>query len=124
MKYLGVDFVLRKIGLAVSEGQLSSPLVVIHIKNINEGVIKIEEIILKEKIDKIIVGLPESGIRDFILKFVKKLAQKFQVATFEETLSSKNAKNIMISLGIGKKKRMEDDSYSASIILQNYLDSL
>ena len=123
MKYLGVDFGLRKIGLATSEGELSSPLSVLHVSNLSEGIKKIEEIVRGEKIDKIIVGLPESGVRNFILKAVKKLAQKFDVETIEETLSSKNAQATMINLGLSKKKRMEEDAYSAAEILQNYLDA-
>ena len=124
MKYLGVDFGLRKIGLAISEGELSSPLQVIHIKNLNQGIKKIAEFVFREKIDKIIIGVPESGVRVVILKAIRKLKEKFDVETIEETLSSKNAQVTMINLGLGKKKRMEEDAYSAAEILQNYLDGL
>ncbi len=122
MKYLGVDFGLRKIGLALSEGELSSPLTVLHIKNLNEGIKKIEEVIINKEIDKVVIGIPESGVRMSILKVVNKLRKKFDVAIVEETLSSKDAQSTMKSLGLGKKKRQEEDAYSAAIILQDYLD--
>ncbi len=32
MKYLGVDFGLKRVGLAVSEGELASPLQTIEVK--------------------------------------------------------------------------------------------
>lgn len=123
MKYLGVDFGLKKIGLAISEGELSSPLAVIHIKNLNEGIKKIEEVVNKQKIDRIVIGVPDSGVRTTIFKAVKKLKEKFDVVVADETLSSNIAQSTMINLGIGKKKRAEEDAYAAAEILQEYLAS-
>ncbi len=122
MKYLGIDFGLKKIGLAISEGELSSPLSILHIKNLNEGIKKIEEVAYKEKIDRIVIGVPDSGVRTSILKVVKKLKEKFDVVVSAETLSSKMAQSTMINLGVGKKKRAQEDAYAAAQILQDYLD--
>ena len=124
MKYLGVDFGMKKIGFAISEGELSSPLTILHIKNLEDGVNQIKEVAMHEKADKIIIGLPDSGVRKHILKVVKKLKEQFDVETFEETLSSKDAQKAMIDLGFGKKKRMEEDAYAAAIILQDYLEKV
>lgn len=124
MKYLGVDFGLRKIGLAISEGELASPMNVIYIKNQKEAVKKIEEIVKKNNIDKIVIGLPDSGVRSVILKIAANLRTKIPVETVDETLSSKHAKTQMIELGINKKKRTEEDAFSAALILQEYLDNL
>lgn len=123
MKYLGVDFGLRKIGLAISEGVIATPFKVIYVNSQKDAILKISEVIQKESINKIIVGVPESGVRSIILKVVKKLKDKFKVEIVEEHLSSKNAQSTMVNLGIGKKKRMEEDAYSAAIILQDYLDN-
>ena len=123
MKYLGVDFGLRKIGLALSEGELSSPFKIIHINSLNEGIKKIEEIIEKEKIEKVVIGLPDSGVRAAILKVVSKLSKKYVVVTTDETLSSIGAQSTMLNLGLGKKQRREEDAYSAAQILQDYLDN-
>lgn len=123
MKYLGVDFGLRKIGLAISEGMIATPFKVIHVNSQQDATRKILEIAKRENINKIIVGVPESGVRDTILKVVKKLRADFEVEEVEEHLSSKNAKSTMINLGIAKKKREEEDAYSAAIILQDYLDN-
>lgn len=122
MKYLGIDFGLRKIGLAISDGELASPLGIIHVKDKKDAVKKIKDIIKEENIDQLVVGLPESGIRSAVLKFITQLKLKIPVETVEETLSSQQAKGRMINLGIKRKKRREEDAYSAAEILQNYLD--
>lgn len=123
MKYLGIDFGLKKIGLAISEGELASPHSVLHVKTRNEAVEKIENLVKKEGIDQIVVGLPDSGVRSAVLKVVAKLRLAIPVETADETLSSKHATEKMLELRIKKEKRMEEDAYSAAIILQDYLDS-
>lgn len=124
MKYLGVDFGLRKIGLALSEGEIATPFSLIYVKNTEDGFNKIKDIIQKQSIDTVVVGLPESGIKQTVLKFIKKLKIIIKVKIAEETLSSKSAKLEMIKLGLGRKKRIHEDAYAACVILQNYLDNL
>ncbi len=123
MKYLGVDFGLRKIGLAISEGVTATPFKVIYVNSQKDALLKILEIAKSENINKIIIGIPESGVRATILKVVKKLREDFEVETIDEHLSSKNAQATMINLGIGKEKREKEDAYSAAIILQDFLES-
>lgn len=124
MKYLGVDFGLRKIGLAISEGEIAIPLKVIHVKSKQEGVSRLLEIIEKENIDTVVMGVPESGVRSAILKVASIIKQKVSVYLIEETLTTQNAKQEMLSLGMKRKKRkLKEDAYSASLILQEYLDS-
>jgi len=117
MKYLGVDFGLRRIGLAVSEGELASPWQVVDAK-------KFSEIIKKNKFEKIVVGLPEGKMGKKVVGFVNALKkQGFEVETADETLSSRRALEQMISENIPRKKRRSNDAAAAAIILQNYLDS-
>lgn len=118
MKYLGVDFGLKRIGLAVSEGELASPWQVVDTKKFSEN-------IKKDSFEKIIVGLPEGKMGKNVVRFVNALKkQGFEVETADETLSSKKALDKMIEDNIPQKKRRRSDAYSAAIILQNYLDSL
>ncbi len=58
MKYLGIDFGLKKIGLAVSEGELATPREVLTVTGFSDAVDQILTIIKKDKFDKIVVGLP------------------------------------------------------------------
>lgn len=123
MKFLGVDFGLRKIGLAISEGEIATPLKVIHIKSKQEGISQLLEIIKEEEIEEVVMGIPESGIRDVILKLSSAIKQKVPIHFWEETLSTQNANNKMLSLGMKRKTREEkEDAYSAALILQEYLD--
>lgn len=124
MKYLGIDFGLRKIGLAISEGELASPWQVLAVKNFSEAVEKISRIIEDNNFDKIVVGLPEGKMGQNVRGFVKALQKRgFAVETADETLSSKRALETMIEQGIGRDKRQQEDAFSAAGILQVYLDN-
>ena len=124
MRYLGIDFGLRKIGLATSEGEIAAPLTVLHVKNKTDALKKIREVIDKKSIDEVVIGLPESGIRSKVLRFADKLKLTTSVKIVEETLTSYNAKRQMIEQGLSRRKRTEEDAYSAALILQEYLDNL
>lgn len=125
MKYLGIDYGLRKIGLAISDGQLASVYDVLNISSLNDALSRIKNIIDKEDISQVVIGIPESGAaKKNAERFAQKLSLLISVIRTDETLSSQNAKNLMINLGVGKKERENEDSYSAALILQNFLDSL
>lgn len=124
MKYLGVDFGLRHIGLAISEGELASPLKIIEVKGFKDGVEKISKFIEQEGFTQIIVGLPEGKIGQTILGFVNALKKLgFDVMTFDETLSTRQAVALRLKSNTPRKKRRFNDATAAAIILQNYLDS-
>lgn len=130
MRYLGVDYGLKKAGLAISEGQIASPLKVLEISGLNDAVSKILQVINKEEIERVVIGVPDSGqsekiVKNFILKLRADLKERpVSVIEADETLSSSSAKELMINLGIGEKQRQKEDAYSAVIILQNFLDSI
>ena len=124
MKYLGIDFGLRRIGLAISEGNLASPWQVLEVKNFTDATLKISKIIKDQQFEKIIVGMPEGKMGKNVIGFVNSLRKLgFEVETADETLTSKKALQAMIEQGVGQKRRRLEDAYSAAEILQNYLDS-
>ncbi len=124
MKYLGVDFGLRRVGLAISEGEFASPLTVIEVKSFKDAVEKVSQVIKKEEFNKIVVGLPEGKIGQTVLGFVKALKKEgFEVETADETLSSQKAIAHMVLQNVSQKTRRFSDATAAAIILQNYLDS-
>src|SRR6266404_4505861 len=57
--YLGIDFGLSKIGVALSFGSLSEPYKTLRYKTKEELILKLKQIIEKEKVEKIIVGMSE-----------------------------------------------------------------
>lgn len=124
MKYLGIDYGLKRVGLALSEGEFASAWKIIEINGLENALNQISVIVTKEEIDQIVVGMPEGEMGKVTKKFVNALGQKdFNVITTEETLSSQNATRLMIDLGVSKKGRKRNDDIAAADILQNYLDS-
>ena len=123
MKYLGVDYGKTKVGLALSEGLSASPFQVLSVGSLEDALVKIQKVIKEEKIDQVVVGLPESGeARKIAEKFIDRLKQYIPVESADETLSSHEALQTMIKLGKSKKARSREDATSAAIILQEYLD--
>lgn len=124
MKYLGVDFGLKRIGLAISEGNLASPWKVMEVSSKKEALEKIEKLIKNDGFDKVIVGLPEGKIGKRANQFINILRKKgLDIESSDETLSTREATSKMIELDVPLKKRRINDAYSAAIILQNYLDN-
>ena len=124
MKYLGIDFGLRRIGLATSNGDFASPENILEVSGFKDAVNKVIEIINKEEFSKIVVGLPQGKMGKNVLGFVKALKKAgLDVITADETLSTKRADSQMIEVGFPLKKRRVNDAYAASIILQDWLDN-
>lgn len=125
MKYLGIDFGLKRVGLSASEGTLASPFKTLEVKNFQDAVRQVDDLIKKEGFDKVVVGLPEGKIGQIVLGFIKALKNTgVEVVGADETLSSQKAVQQMIESGISKKERHTADATAAAIILQDYLDSL
>ncbi len=126
MNILGIDYGKSKVGLALSRGKLSEPLRVIKYKDENNLIQEIQKIIIQEKIEKIVVGISEGEMAEESKKFSLDLKNALDVSVVnqDETLSTRDAINLSIQGGIGRKKRKEmEDAYAASIMLQNYIDS-
>lgn len=124
MKYLGIDFGLKRVGLAISEGSYPSPLEVVAVRGLKDAVKKVSQFAKEREFTRIVVGLPEGKMGQTVLGFVNGLRKiGLDVEVFDETLSSKRATRQMIEENIPLKKRRIDDAYSAAIILQDYLDS-
>jgi len=119
MKYLGIDYGRRKIGLAVSDGKLAEPFRVIRYKDIKSLVQQIKQIINIEKVDKVVVGISENEMAKESKEFAKTLGAQI----YDETLTTHDAIKLSILGGVKMKKRREmEDAYAATIMLQNYLD--
>ncbi len=121
MKYLGVDFGIRRVGLATSEGELASPWKILTGKGVNDLILKLQK--EATNFDKVVIGLPEGKMGKLIKKVVVKLQKNgLDIVTSDETLSSKNAASLMVEMAVGKKKRKVNDNIAAAIILQQFLD--
>ncbi len=125
MKYLGIDFGLKRVGLAFSEGTLATPFKTLEVINFKDATVQVLNIIKEEGFEKVVVGLPEGKMGQTVLRFIKALKKSgLKVAEADETLSTHQATLQMIEAGIKRDKRQTNDAVAAAIILQNYLDLL
>lgn len=119
MRFLGIDFGLKKIGLAISEGFLAEPFGVFKNKD------QLIKICQKQEIKKIIIGISEGKMAKKTRDFGSQLALQtgLPVEYQDETLTSEEAKKLMVKIGKPKEKRQKQgDAIAAALILQSYLD--
>lgn len=127
MKILGIDYGRSKVGLAVADGPLAEPIKVVRYKDVDSLVSEIKNLIEKEEIEKVVVGVSEGQMGEESRKFASAISNQqptLDVTTFDETLTSQDAQSLSIQAGINRKKRHQmEDAYAATIMLQNYLDN-
>ncbi len=137
MRFLGFDLGTKTLGIAISDltNTIASPLKTIRFQESDYDSIipEIEEIVIREKIDKIILGLPKNmnntlGERaQETIKFQEKLKQNLNIEVIlqDERRTTVEANNYMLEANLSRKKRKEKiDTLSAVIILQTYLNKL
>ena len=130
MRYLGLDLGTKTLGLAISNGMIATSLKTIHFNDLEELINKLGKVIVEEKIDLLVLGLPKNmnntiGPRAEATIEFKEMLEKlnYQVVLQDERLSTVSAHNYMIEADLSRKKRKEKvDSLAATIILQAYLD--
>lgn len=136
MKILGIDFGLKKIGLALadSEIKIAMPGDIIYYSTKSELLKKIKEVIIEKEIKKIIIGLPlsfdfsETEMSKRVRDFGGLLGKEFGLSIdFQnEISSSKQIENIDFEINRKiknrKPKQKKDvDNRSATLILESYL---
>ena len=143
MKYLGVDFGEKKVGLAKSDslGQIAFPFKIL--KNDENFEKNFLEILEEEKIEKIIFGkslnyqMEENKIHKKLKKFLEKIIPVFEQKKiswdFEnEVLTSmearrgqqKNERRVQKHERVDRKiKKREIDDSAAALILKSYLNN-
>lgn len=134
MRALGIDFGLRRVGLAVSDptGTLVSPLRTIERTTRDALFDEIGEILQKESIQAIVVGLPLSldGEDTLTTRQARNFAQSLSRRTelpihlMDERLTSAQAEEELSAANVrGAKRKMALDSQAAVVILRSWLES-
>ena len=132
MRCLGMDLGTKTLGLSLSDstGLIASPYKVIRYNNIDELINEVIEIINKEKVECLVLGLPKNMDNSLgfasarSLNFKKILEEKINmnVELVDERLSTVEAENILIDADVSRKKRKKViDEMAACIILDTYL---
>ncbi|MBW6516673.1 MAG: Holliday junction resolvase RuvX [Candidatus Cloacimonetes bacterium] len=133
-KIMGIDYGQKRIGVALSDElqMFASPYSTIINTNREEIILKLTEIIQKEGVIKIVVGVPyyldgtSSKQTEEVLRFIRHLKNNLTlpIETFDERYSSSEARDILNKKKKTVKESKENiDQIAAAIILQNYLHS-
>ena len=140
MKFLGIDYGTKRIGLAISdaEGKLAFPKEIIPFDK--DAIPRIGLLIKMENIDEVVVGesLDFSGIPNVVSekieKFISELYKNFEIkiSREKEFLTSVEARKVGQSKAsfqnseahskIKKEKMGKVDATAAALILQRFLD--
>lgn len=125
MRYLGIDYGTKRVGIAFSDFESGIAIPKEVLKNDKNLVENIKKIVKANLVDKIVVGesLDYKGKHNLLMKkilpFKKKLEEEtgLNVVFESEFMSSAQAERVQ-----GKIKKL--DASAAAIILQSYLDRI
>ena len=140
-KYLGIDFGLKRIGIAITDESKTYSFARDYILNDGKHFDKLLKLIKEENVSKLIIGYPvnfkseKTEITLSVEKFSETLKNKLinisksnpEIIFYDERLTSGIAQHNIFASGLSNKKKKEKglvDSVSAQIILQDYIDSL
>ena len=129
--YLGIDYGLRRIGIAASDPDASLAFAVgTHVEGRDGSILSyLGSLISERKVTVLVLGLPltadgrEDDMARRVRKFSQRLLQEFQieVVLWDERYSSAEADRW---LDLRRRPSKEDrDALAAQIILQSFLDS-
>ena len=131
LKLMALDVGTKRIGIALADSfiKIAIPFTTVEVNNDVDFAIKqIIEIILKEEIEVLVVGLPrnQSGEETSKTVYTKEFVKNFEYSVDridfqDESLTSIQAENRLKSYGKPYSKG-DIDMNAASIILQDYLE--
>ncbi|MEI8171915.1 MAG: Holliday junction resolvase RuvX [Deltaproteobacteria bacterium] len=135
MRILGLDYGSKRIGVAICDelGITAYGITTIIRRNRKQLLEALSEIIKKYNVEKIVVGYPiridgTAGIQcEKVDTFSKVLETSFllPVIKWDETLTTKEAEDILFQANVRRKKRKSVvDQLAATLILKGYMASL
>lgn len=134
MRFLGIDFGLKRIGLAKSDasGMIAQFFKTIYVPRDKEKLYTaLKDIVIEEAVEGIVIGIPyhmngDKGEKGQMAEtFGETLKDYVSIPIFfeDERLTTVSAERILIEGNMSRKKRKEKiDSLAATFILQKYLD--
>ncbi|VBB69426.1 Putative Holliday junction resolvase YggF [invertebrate metagenome] len=133
-RLLGLDLGGKSLGLALSDVSLTvaTPFVVIKRRNLVKDKKILFQIMHRQNVGGLVVGLPlqmngmEGSQAVATLAFVRNLSQQVEIALFDERLSSAAVERMLITEAdlSRQRRRQVTDKVAAAYILQGALDFL
>ncbi len=135
MRILGLDYGSRRIGVAICDelGITARGLCAIERKTLDRDIAEIGKLVEDFAVEKIVTGYPvtlggkEGTQCEKVRAFAGILESRLSVPVvfWDESLSTKDAEEILIEADMSRKKRKKVvDRLAAAIILQGYLDHM
>lgn len=135
MRILGLDYGEKRIGVAICDelGLTAQGLPTIIRKDKKHDWGILQNLITSYKVERIVIGYPvkmdgSEGVQcEKVNRFASLMEKTFAlpVVKWPETLSTKEAEEILINSGVRWEKRKKMvDKMAACLILQGYLDSV
>lgn len=133
MRYLGMDYGSKTLGLSISDktGLIAGGYKTLRYEDINELISELRSIVSKEKIDAFVLGNPknlDNSLSDrskLTFEFKEILEKEFDLKVYmqDERLSTVEAEKLLISNNTRRKNRKKViDKIASVIILQSFLD--
>ncbi|TSC78178.1 MAG: putative holliday junction resolvase [Parcubacteria group bacterium Gr01-1014_33] len=125
MRYLGIDYGEKRIGIALSdpEGRIAFPETTLFQPNAARVVKKIKTLLEKERVSTIVIGLPlgldgkETEESHAVRRFAEKIKKSISLPIeFENEMFTSR---MVEHKGV---KKEHTDAAAAAVILQSYLD--
>jgi putative Holliday junction resolvase len=133
-KIMGIDYGLKRIGIAITDllRIIARPFDIIKNVSLKKNVLKILEIAKNNDVSVIVLGLPlnmngtEGGMAETVRKFIEeiKFLSNIEVTTVDERLTTVQAERMLIGEADISRERRKGlkDKIAAALILQTYLD--
>ena len=134
-RILGIDFGTSRIGLSLSDPLLILAQPYETLKNDSETMRRIVDIVEREQVGQVIVGMPlnlkgQKGKKALeVEQFVSRLKEhlRVEVMVWDERFTTLMAHQTLRRMGTKKRDRETNkgriDAMAASLLLQSYLDS-
>lgn len=124
---LGIDYGKSRIGLAIADSETKIAFALATLDNNRDFLPSLKEIVQKNNVDKIVIGVPAYDNRENIEydseQFGKLLEKELgiEVEYQNEMFTTKMAHQNLVDRG-AKNIKSQDDQEAARIILQSWLD--
>jgi len=125
---LGIDFGEAKVGLAMADTETKIAFVYATLKNGEKFLAELIEIIKKEDIKKIVIGIPaylhqekERSAGEKLGDSIRRILPEIPIEYQNEMFTTKSAQDNLRAKGV-KNVGKYDDAEAAKIILQEWLE--
>ena len=125
MRFLGIDYGARRIGLALSDEKGGFAFPHETIPNDTTAIDRIEKICRTEHVDEIVIGDTQAanGRDNPVTEDAKRFAQMLSEHTGHTVHEVREAWSSVEAARFAPKGKEHDDSAAAAIVLQRFLDS-